>query len=337
MLSVFIKPRPFLTLFNFRPLLPVLLVFLLGTALLPQKKEVCLTFDDFPYVQMGRYPVSHIRESITRLIDVLKKYDARPIAFINEIQLYKEENLIDPRRVELIKLWLDAGFDMGNHGFRHKDLSSHSPDEFKEDVLLGEKIFAPMIEGKQKYFRFPQLEVGNTLEIKRNIEKFLEENGYIILPITISAAEYKFAIAYSKAYFSKNEKYKKKISDDYIEYLSKFIDLVEKQTEYLFKRRIKHFMLLHMNELNVDHMERLLRLFKKKKYTFISAGEAMTDSIFTIKNTYAGRDGLGFIDQIASIRRLMGESLFDDKRIKLPEYVLELSDNDFYDFPYEGE
>lgn len=320
-----------------RLLMPVLLVFLLGTAMYPQKKEVCLTFDDFPYVQMGRYPVSLIKEKIGRLIDVLTKYDTKPIAFINEIQLYKEEGMIDPRRVELAKMWLDAGFDMGNHGFRHKDLSSHSVEEFKEDVLLGEKIFAPMIQGKQKYFRFPQLEVGNTLEIKRNVEKFLEENNYIILPITISAAEYKFAIAYSKAYFSKNEKYKKKIADDYINYLSKFIDLVEQQTEYLFKRRIKHFMLLHMNELNVDHMERLIRLFKKKKYSFISANEAISDSVFTIKNTYAGRDGLGFIDQIASARRLMGESLFDDKRIMLPEYVLELSDNDFYDFPYEGE
>ncbi|QOJ28704.1 MAG: polysaccharide deacetylase family protein [Ignavibacteriales bacterium] len=314
-----------------------LLFLFLASPLLPQKKEVCLTFDDFPYVQMGRYPVSLIKDKLTRLIKVLEKYDAKPAAFINEIQLYKDESTIDPRRVELVQMWIDAGFTMGNHGFRHVDLSFHTAEEFKEDVLNGEKIFAPMIKGKQKFYRFPQLEVGNTLEIKREVERFLEENNYKILPVTISAAEYKFAIAYSKAYYSKNEKYKKKIADDYIAYLSKFIDLVEKQTEFLFKRQIKHVMLLHMNELNIDHMERLILLFKKKKYKFISAEDAMTDEVFTIRNTYAGRDGLGFIDQIASMRRLMGDPLFDDKRVPVPDYVLELSDNDFYDFPYDNE
>lgn len=312
-----------------------MLLILLAAPLSAQKKEVCLTFDDFPYVQMGRYPVQVIKEKLSRFIKILEKYDAKPAAFINEIQLYKDASTIDPRRVELLQMWLDAGFTMGNHGFRHVDLSFHSVAEFKEDVLKGEAIFGPLIKGSQKYFRYPQLEVGNTLEIRREVEKFLEENSYVIVPVTISAAEYKFATAYSKAFFSKNEKYKKKIADDYIKYLSAFIDVAEKQSELLFKRQIKHIMLLHMNELNMDHIERLIKLFRQKKYKFISADEAMQEPLFKTKNTFAGREGLSFIEQIASVRRLMGDPLFNELTPAVPDYILDLAEDDFYDFPYE--
>ncbi|GMU86421.1 MAG: hypothetical protein AMXMBFR48_16630 [Ignavibacteriales bacterium] len=302
-----------------------------------QQNQVCFTFDDFPYVQIDRYPVKLINSKITGFISTLKKYDAKPIAFINEVKLYRNGRTVDPKRVELLKLWIEAGFDMGNHGYKHVDLSFHSVEAFKEDVLQGEKIFAPMIQGKQKYYRLPELEVGNTLNEKKEVEKFLAENGYIIAPVTISAAEFMFAFAYSKAYFAKNEKYKKKISEDYLTYLSAFLSLIEEQSQMLFKRNIKQIMLFHMNELNIDNIENLINFFQEKKYKLISLSEALTDSVYSLPNTFSGKAGIGMLTQFALLRKMGGRPAFDFDRIKIPEYILELSKTDSYDFPYKNE
>ncbi len=314
-----------------------ILLFFSSTALYPQQNEVCFTFDDFPYVQIDRYPTKAIHAKLTGFISTLKKYDIKPAAFINEVKLFRNGRIADPKRVELVKLWVDAGFDLGNHGYKHVDLSSHTVEEFKADVLQGEKIFLPMIKGKQKYFRLPELEVGNTPEIKSEVEKFLAENDYIIAPVSMSAVEFLFAFAYSKAYYAKNEKFKKKISEDYITYLAEFLSIIDEQTQLLFKRNIKHIMLFHMNELNIDTIEELISFFKGKNYKFISLDEALTDSVYSLPNTFAGKAGLGILSQMAVLKKVGGKPAFNFDRIKIPEYIIELASSDSYDFPYKND
>jgi peptidoglycan/xylan/chitin deacetylase (PgdA/CDA1 family) len=85
-------------------------------------------------------------EAITRkLLGAVQKYSVPGVGFVNEGKLFVDgagRDEVDGC-IRLLRLWLDAGLELGNHSYSHRDLNTVPIDQFQADVLQGEVITRP--------------------------------------------------------------------------------------------------------------------------------------------------------------------------------------------------
>lgn len=123
-----------------------ILFVLTGAFAVGQTREVALTFDDLPASQRGDTFV--FQKYVTdKLLERLKAEKVPAIGFVNESRIvcYGE---ID-KRTELLKQWLDAGFELGNHTFSHVAIDAVSFDAYVADLIRGETITTMLLEQKR--------------------------------------------------------------------------------------------------------------------------------------------------------------------------------------------
>jgi peptidoglycan/xylan/chitin deacetylase (PgdA/CDA1 family) len=265
-----------------------------------RQRTVAVTIDDLPVNSL--HDDLTTQTTITRkLLQAISAHRVPAIGFVNEVKLVSNGQR-DEKRVALLRMWLDAGLDLGNHTFSHPDLHRIPLDTFKEDVIRGEEVTSGLLKARGRalrYFRHPFLHSGNNIETKREFEKFLAERGYRIAPVTIDNSEWIFARAYENALVRGDRQMAKRVAEAYIPYMEKKFAYFEQQSEALFGYEMKQVLLIHANALNADHFDKLARMIEKRGYEFISLDEALTDKAYTSPDTYAGPGGITWIHRWA--------------------------------------
>jgi peptidoglycan/xylan/chitin deacetylase (PgdA/CDA1 family) len=285
------------------------------------QKTVAVTIDDLP-VNSLRNDVTTQTAITRKLLQAIKSNRVPAIGFVNENKLLTNGKL-DQERVALLRMWLDAGLDLGNHTFSHPDLHRIPLDKFKEDLIRGEEVTSGLLKEKGRtlrYFRHPFLHSGNNLETKHEFEKFLAERGYTIAPVTVDNSEWIFARAYDNALMRGDKQMARRIAEAYIPYMEEKFAYFEQQSMALFGYQMKQTLLIHANALNADYFDRLARMIKRRGYKFISLEEALADKAYTSPDTYAGPAGITWIHRWA-ITAGKGEDFFRGEP-RTPAFVL---------------
>src|SRR5437763_11390261 len=219
-----------------------------------ERREVAITFDDLPVASMLQDDKSW-KEITYKLLNSITTNKLPVIGFLNETKLYTD-NRLDPDRVSLLKAWLDAGLELGNHSFSHHSLNSTALSDYEADVLRGEEITGGLMTERGKtlrYFRHPFLHTGRSIETRQQFESFLRAHGYTIAPVTIDNSDWIFARAYENARAANDARAMQKVVAAYVPYIrSKFI-YFENESRKLFGRNIKQILLLHANSINAEH------------------------------------------------------------------------------------
>jgi len=78
------------------------------------QREVAVTVDDLPASHGNLEQMTYVT---VRMSKGFKKHDVPAIGFVNERKLYRVGEM--DARVGLLQMWLDAGFELGNHTFSH--------------------------------------------------------------------------------------------------------------------------------------------------------------------------------------------------------------------------
>jgi len=264
------------------------------------QRTVAVTIDDLP-VNSLRNDVTTQTTITRKLLQAVTLHRVPAIGFVNESKLRTNDRL-DERRVALLRMWLDAGLDLGNHTFSHPDINRVPLATFKEDVIRGEEVTSGLLKAKgrtMRYFRHPFLHAGNNIETKREFEKFLAERGYTIAPVTIDNSEWIFARAYENALMRGDKQMAKRVAEAYIPYMDEKFAYFEQQSMALFGYEMKQVLLIHANALNADYFDKLAQMIEKRGYKFISLDEALTDKAYTSPDTYAGTAGITWIHRWA--------------------------------------
>jgi peptidoglycan/xylan/chitin deacetylase (PgdA/CDA1 family) len=105
-------------------------------------------------------------------------------------------------RIATLALWLDSGFELGNHTFGHASLNNVPLPAWEEDVIRGEVVTKTLLAQhgmKLRYFRHPYLDIRRDLQTRRAAETFLAQRGYQIAPVTLDAWDWMYAGAYDDA------------------------------------------------------------------------------------------------------------------------------------------
>ena len=253
-------------------------------------RYVAFTFDDLPATQnQGPYVIEHLTQK-------LMKHRVPAIGFVNESKLYSEGRE-DKTKIALLEQWLNSNLELGNHSYSHVSIDKVPLAEYKADVLKGEKITKRLLTSKGKklsYYRHTQLRTGPTAELKKELEDFLKENGYIVAPVTIDNNDYIFANLYEKAKLKNDTAMMNYVGLEYIKYMESVVKHFETLSVDFLGYEVKQTLLLHANVLNADYLDALVDLFKKRNYTFISLDQALTDPAYKLEDT-PSKKGLSWL------------------------------------------
>jgi peptidoglycan/xylan/chitin deacetylase (PgdA/CDA1 family) len=252
-----------------------------------EARRVAVTFDDVP-ANIFRGDLSTQQEITGRLLAAIERMDIPAIGFVNESKLVVEDT-VDPERVKLLGAWIEAGMELGNHSYSHPDLHDTPLDAYKKDVLHGERVTRELLERvgqAPRFFRHPFLHTGRDLETKRAFERFLEEHGYQVAPVTIDNQEWIFARAYDHAHVQEDEGLKLRIAEAYVSYMDSIFGYYESQSKALLGYELPQVLLLHANRLNADVLDSLTGTIRARGYAFITLEEALRYVSAFVRDTF---------------------------------------------------
>lgn len=257
--------------------------------------EMAVTVDDLP---LGGAPMdlAGTRQLNTRLLVALARNGIPATGFVNEEKLYVTGEV--DGRIGILRAWLAAGMDLGNHTFSHPSLHVTPLDEFEEDVIRGETVTKMLLEEsgrRMRWFRHPFLRTGPSPELRREFEAFLERKGYTVAPVTIDNSDWLYAWVYRHALESGDDATAERAVKGYIEFTERQIDFCEKAAATILGRQPRHVLLLHDNRLNADYLDAVAGIVRKRGYRFVTLDRALEDPAYQRPDTYAGPAGVAWL------------------------------------------
>src|SRR5436309_2578949 len=117
--------------------LSVILPLLLMNAALPlhaqnpAQREIAITVDDLPAGSANSMTGTEIIEMTAKLLGTLRNQQVPAVGFVNEKKLYKFGEVDD--RIKALTMWVDNGFELGNHTFSHASLNRVPLKQWEEE------------------------------------------------------------------------------------------------------------------------------------------------------------------------------------------------------------
>lgn len=306
-------------------ILPALYILTTGLTFYPERKEICITVDDLPYVAVYHKDIVNGIIITDNILKAFKKHGVVALGSVNGGKL-QENGAFNYLKLDLLKKWKENGQMLANHTYYHSDYNIVSYDVITDDIIKGEAVLNEIYKemfSYPRYFRHPYLHRGNTKGKADSLAYFLAVRGYTEAPVTLDNYDYLFSWAYEKAMVEGDEDMKQKIGRDYIKYMKSVLIYYEKQSEQLFGRNIKHILLTHANLLNADYFDDLLTMYEENGYTFISIDEALTDDCYRTRDEYYKNGGISWLHRWAYTQERPKE--FFSGEPDAPDYIKELA------------
>ncbi len=274
----------------------------------PGERAIVITVDDLP-LQGPQAAVPEIIRINDQVVEALRRHEVPAIGFVNEAKLERGGTVV-PALVGTLETWLDAGLELGNHGYSHLDLHRALPERFIEDIERGERQTRSLMESRGaglRFFRHPYLHTGTSIAARDQVRRHLEENGYWVAPVTIDNSEWIFAAAYREALGKDDPGLAKRVASTYVAYMEEKTAYYEEQTQALFGRSIPHTLLIHQNHLNAAALDALLAMYKERGYRFIGLDEAIADEAYASADEWTGVGGISWLHRWAITAGKKGE------------------------------
>ena len=268
------------------------------TAPLPPRK-VAVTFDDLPAADAAHMTGVQIDDMTAKILAQLKEQHIPAVGFVNEVKLYKWGEV--DQRIKALQMWLDEGFELGNHTYSHVSLNKVGLQAWEENVIEGEPMLKLLLAQHHmtlRYFRHPYLDAGLDLQTRRESEAFLSSRGYTVAPVTLDAWDWNFAPVYVDAKKRGDKEMENRVVAAYLSYAGAMFDYDEKFSKQIIGYEPTQVLLVHANELEADHFTDLVNLMRKRGYSFITLDDALQDSAYNLPDNYVG-EGTGWLDQWA--------------------------------------
>ena len=263
-------------------------------------RQVAVTIDDLPAGMADRLPAADITALTTKLLTTLRDQKVPAVGFVNEKKLYKPGEV--DQRIKVLEMWLDYGFELGNHTFSHASLNQIELKDWEDEVVQGESVTRMLLaqhKMKLRYFRHPYLDTGRDLLTRRKAEEFLTQRGYRIAPITLDGWDWMFAGLYEDAKKRNDADMQQKIVKDYLAYHDAVFAYTEQLSAKVVGYEPRQILLLHASNLEADHIGELLDVLRKRGYRFIPLADALSDTAYSLPDTYVGEEGTGWVDHWA--------------------------------------
>jgi peptidoglycan/xylan/chitin deacetylase (PgdA/CDA1 family) len=282
-----------------RSILAAVAAGLLSTPAGAQDRAVAVTFDDLPYQAADAELCDPVRAMTltTGFVDMLRPLDTRAAVFVNEGKVCEAQRAgLLPA---LLGVWLDAGFDLGNHTATHINIHRTTAEAYLADVDAGAVASREALARRGRplrFFRHPYLFTGETAEKKAAIAAGLAERGYTVAPVTLDNNDWMFAAVYRKAEAAGDDALKTRIGEAYVAHMAAVLDHWEPYSaELTGGREPAQVLLLHAHSLNRDWYPRIHALYLARGYRFVTLDEALADPVYAHADDYVKANGVSWL------------------------------------------
>lgn len=236
------------------------------------QKQIAITIDD---PTIAKTPKLSWQEKDSLILNALDKHKITVALFVSGMNV----DNIDGKK--LLNNWDLKNHLICNHTYSHLYYNSKSitSNYFIEDFVKCDS-FIKTFKNYTRLFRFPYLKEGNTAEKRDSMRVELKNQEYKNGYVTIDASDWYIDSEMSA-------ELKKNIDADLTPYKDYYIKHILDRTNYydslaqlIFKREIKHTLLIHHSLLNALFLDDLLSALKVAGWELIDAKNAFEDEIF---------------------------------------------------------
>ena len=241
-----------------------------------QRAEVAITVDDLP--SHGDLPSTMKRSDVAKSMIATFKAKGVPAVygFVNAKWVGDDQD-----KADVLKIWVDAGFPLGNHTFSHIDINTATPEAFESEIAADEPTLQGLMGAKDwHWLRYPYLHEGDTLEKRHAVRNYLKEHGYKVAQVTLDFGDYAWNVPYARCTEKHDTQAIEWLKSSYLQTASESFDLDRKLSAMLFGRDIKYVLLMHIGGFDSVMLPELLDLMKKQGFDFVPLPEAEKDPAY---------------------------------------------------------
>ena len=237
------------------------------------RTQISLTMDDFNWQDSVRLTGAERNAAILSTLDSQK---IKAALFVVGRTLERDEGK------QLLSAWDKAGHLIGNHTYSHRNFASPeiTVDAFAKDILRAQSVLKGFPQF-QKYFRFPMLKEGDTVEKRDGLRSFLEREGYRMGYVSIDNSDWLIESRLAQRLQSNPKADVKRYRDYYLEHMWDRAQYYDALARRVAGRAVPHTILTHFNLLNALFLNDLIEMFKSKGWEWIDAEKALADPIFS--------------------------------------------------------
>jgi beta-lactamase regulating signal transducer with metallopeptidase domain/peptidoglycan/xylan/chitin deacetylase (PgdA/CDA1 family) len=260
-------------------------------------RKLAIGFVSIPPLDRSTDPPKDADATARLLIAKLQQYKVPAIGFLSGGMVSDGEKLF-PVRANIVRMWRDAGFDVGIGGFKHLPFRDQPLDAYIANVEKNERVAKQVLGDKNtvRYFSYPYLYTRNN-DDHQKFEKWLSDRGLTSVKYTIDNNEWIYSYAYDVARMDNDLNTMKEVRSAFIDYMAKMFDHYEMYSVETFGREIPETMVLTPSRLVTDTADDLFGMIKKRGYSFVSMETALADSAFQTAENYEGESGISWFDR----------------------------------------
>ena len=258
------------------------------------ERAVAVTFDDLPATPAGvvANDVASLQELTRKLLSAVRKHSVPAVGFVNEGKLFVEgggPGDVDGR-IGVLRMWLDAGLELGNHTYSHRDLNTMPLDQFQADVLRGEAVTRGLLKGSAETTILPSSVPACWFgsDGAPRVRGLSVEPRLYSGPCDRGQRRVRLRGSVHKALRRGNTADAVRIADDYLRYMEQVFTFFEDVSRRVTGREIPQILLLHANTLNADRFDALAEALRQRGYRFVSVAQALEDPVYRLRDEFVG-------------------------------------------------
>jgi peptidoglycan/xylan/chitin deacetylase (PgdA/CDA1 family) len=263
-------------------------------------QQVAFTFDDLP--AHGPLPTGQTRLQIANsiLTTLHDQHIPQVYGFVNGAKLEEA-----PDDLAVLKAWRAAGQPLGSHTYSHPALNDLTPAEFESEIAKNEPLLSTLMAGQDwRWFRYPFLWEGETLEKRRAVRAYLQQNGYQVAQVSLDFEDYLWNAPYARCVDKHDDKAIDSLRATYLSTADQYITVFRDVTHTLYGRDVPYVLLLHIGTFDAKMLPDLIALFRSRGFTFTTLPEAMKDPVYREDPDIALKYGGAFQEQIVAARHI---------------------------------
>lgn len=261
---------------------------------------VALTFDDLP--AGGGLPPNQTRAQIAAtLAGELRAHHLKGVyGFVNGVDVAG-----DPDEQEALRTWVRAGMRLGNHTWSHPSLNDLTAEAFEQEIARNEPVLEQFAKGHDwRWFRYPYLYEGDTLEKRRAVREWLKAHDYRIAQVTLNFNDDEWDDAYGRCVAKRDDAAIGWLRQSYLDNAAEFIRVGREEQLTAFGREVPNVLLLHETPFTTLMLPELLRVLDRQGFRYRELAKVARDPVYALDPDAASSVGGPLPNQFLNARHL---------------------------------
>ena len=236
-------------------------------------QDLALTWDDLP--SHSALPQGDTRIGvISRIVAALADAGAPPsYGFINAA------SVADTPRV--LEIWRASGNLLGNHTWSHINLAQTTTEGFLAEVERNEPTLRALSpDADWRWFRYPFLSEGDTMEKRSAVREWLAANRYRVASMTLNFDDWAWQETYARCVAKDDQAAIANLEASYMKAAADTLGAARRMSKRLYDREIPLVLLMHVGAFSARMAPQLLTYYRDQGMRFVPLEQAEADPFY---------------------------------------------------------